>query len=480
MALVFYNTLTKKKEIFKPLSSKREVTMYNCGPTVYDYAHIGNFRSYMLADVLHRYLDYKGFKVKQVMNITDVGHMTYDEDADASGEDKIEKKAKEQKKNPHQIAEFYTKAFFEDAKKLNFKKASVYPRATKHIKEMQDIISKLMKKGHAYYANGWVYYSVNSFKKYGKLSGNTLDKLKVGARLEVKAEKKDPRDFALWAHNPAHIMQWDSPWGKGYPGWHIECSAMSMKYLGKTIDIHTGGEDNIFPHHECEIAQSEGSTGKRFVRYWLHTRHLMLDGKKMSKSLGNFFTLRDLIDKGYSPEAIRYALLYPHYSTSMNLTENTLKSAETSVRRIQDFVNEVQNVKQGKGSKKVERLVNGIKKKFEEHMDDDLSTSLAIGDIFYFIRGINKLMEKGNMSKGNANSVLKTILNFDKVLGLNLEPKIWHNIKDAKGEIKQLLEARERFRKAKQWDKSDSVRNKLTKKGITVQDTDKGPRWIKG
>ncbi|MBU1135496.1 MAG: cysteine--tRNA ligase [Nanoarchaeota archaeon] len=479
MALVFYNTLTKKKELFKQISSKMEVTMYNCGPTVYDYSHIGNFRSYMIADLLRRYLEIKGFKVKQVMNITDVGHMTFDEEADASGEDKIEKKAKEQKKDPYQIANFYTKTFFEDMKKLNMKRADVYPRATKHVKEMQELINKLMKKGYAYFANGWVYFSIERFKKYGKLSGNTIDKLKVGARLEAKADKKDPRDFALWAHDAAHIMQWDSPWGKGYPGWHIECSAMSMKYLGKTIDIHTGGEDNIFPHHECEIAQSEGATGKPFVKYWLHTRHLMINGKKMSKSLGNFYTLRDLVDKGYTPRAIRYLLLSAHYRTKLNLTEESLKAAEASVRRMQDFVNELKHVRQGKSSKKVDKLVNGVRKKFEEHMDDDLNTSLALGDIFYFMREVNKLLSKEHMSKANANSALKVIFHFDKVLGLDLEPKIWYSYRDAKGEIKQLIDARERFRKTKEWDKADSVREKLKKKGITVQDTEKGPRWIR-
>jgi len=281
--LKLYNSLTKQKEIFQSLAEEKKkkklVTMYTCGPTVYDYVHIGNLRSFLVADLLRRFLEFKGYKVKQVMNITDVGHMTSDAE---SGEDKMEAAARREKKDPWQIAEFFTKAFFADAQKINLKKAWKYPRATDHVKEMIKIIEKLVKNGYAYEVNGSVYFDLSKFSDWGKLSGNKLEDLIAGARVEVISEKKNPYDFALWIKNPAHIMQWDSPWGKGYPGWHIECSAMAMKYLGEMIDIHTGGEDNKFPHHESEIAQSEGATGKQFVRYWLHVKHLMVDGEKMS------------------------------------------------------------------------------------------------------------------------------------------------------------------------------------------------------
>ncbi|MEA3272830.1 MAG: cysteine--tRNA ligase, partial [Patescibacteria group bacterium] len=307
--LRLYNSLTRKKENFKPLK-KSAVTMYNCGPTVYDFAHIGNLRSFLFADLLRRYFEYSDYKVKQVMNITDVGHML--EDAD-EGLDKIEQAAKKAKKTPAQVADFYTKAFFDDVKKLNIKQAWKYPKATEHIKEMIKIIEKLIDKKYAYEVKGSIYFNVKKFKKYGKLSGNKLKDLMAGARVEKNPDKKNPYDFALWIYNPKHKMQWNSPWGKGYPGWHIECSAMAGKYLGETIDIHTGGEDNKFPHHEAEIAQSEGANGKKFARFWLHTRHLLVDGKKMSKSKKNFYTLEDLLKRGYSARAIRYLLLSSHY-----------------------------------------------------------------------------------------------------------------------------------------------------------------------
>src|SRR3972149_2047156 len=292
MTLKLYNTYSKKLEEFTPIEDGK-VKMYNCGPTVYSHPHIGNFRSFIFADVLHRYLEYSGYKVTQVMNITDVGHLTLD-DVEA-GEDKLEAAAKREKKDPYQIAEFYMNEFFELAKLLNLLPAYKYPRATEHIKEQITLAEELIKKSYAYVVGGNVYFDVTKFAKYGKLSGNTLTQLKAGARIEVNTEKRNPMDFALWKNDPKHIMQWDSPWGKGFPGWHLECSAMSMEYLGETIDIHTGGEDNIFPHHESEIAQSESATGKQFVRYWLHCRHLLVDGKKMSKSEGNFYSVQDIL-----------------------------------------------------------------------------------------------------------------------------------------------------------------------------------------
>jgi len=482
MVLRFYNTLTRRKEVFEPLE-KGVVRMYNCGPTVYNFAHIGNFRAYMLADLLRRYLEYKGYKVMQVMNITDVGHMTVDEVADARGEDKIEKKAKEEGKNPWEIAEFYTKAFLEDSKTLNLKEPMVRPRATQHIQEMIELIEKLISNGYAYVVNGSVYFEVSKFRDYGKLSGNTLEKLKAGAsgRVEENPDKKNPFDFALWIHNPRHIMQWDSPWGRGYPGWHIECSAMSMKYLGETLDIHTGGEDNIFPHHECEIAQSEGATGKPFVRYWLHTRHLVVEGKKMSKRFGNFYTLRDLLAKGYDPMAIRFLLLSAHYRTKLNFTEEALKGAEKTIQNMREFISRLREVQGSGENPEVKELVERAKRIFEESLDDDLNISPALSGIFELMREINKRMDEGGIGKKDAELVLKTMEGFDRVLGLRLmeTPRVWFTLEEAEGEIKEMLKERERLRKERNWEEADRIREKLREMGILVEDTPEGPRWRK-
>ena len=490
MALRFYNTLTRKKETFRPLK-KGVVTIYNCGPTVYSYAHIGNFRAYVFADILRRYLEYKGLRVKQVMNITDVGHMTMDEEADGKGEDKIEMMARKEKKDPWQIAKFYENAFYEDAERLNLSKAMVYPKATDHVKEMIKIVEKLVEKGYAYEVNGSVFYSVDNFKDYGKLSGNPIENLKIGARLEVNPDKKKPYDFALWIKDPKHMMQWDSPWGKGYPGWHIECSAMSMKYLGETVDIHTGGEDNIFPHHECEIAQSEGANGKKFVRYWMHTRHLLVNGEKMSKSKGNFFTLRDLLKKGHDPRAIRYLLLSGHYRIRLNFTEKGLGSAAETLKRLEELVLNLKGSHKGKPNPKIKKLTNEIKKDFENAMDDDLNVSLALGRIFDFVRETNKLISEG-ISKKDSMIVLETLLGFDEVLGLELNKikaaigekiKIkdsvftihWQGVK-GKAEIERLIKKREVHRKEKDWKEADKIRDKLKKMGYVLEDADTGIR----
>jgi len=468
MALKIYNTLTKKTEPFRPLR-KGVVTMYNCGPTVYDYAHIGNFRSYVFADLLRRYLEYSGLKVKQVMNITDVGHLTIDEEADSRGEDKIEASAKRQHKTPLEISSFYTKAFLEDVKTLNLKEPMKRPKATEHIKEMIGIIDSLVRNGHAYEVNGSVYYDISSFKRYGKLSGNPVEQLKAGARLEVNPEKKDPLDFALWVKNPKHVMQWDSPWGRGYPGWHIECSAMSMKYLGETIDVHTGGEDNIFPHHECEIAQSEGATGKRFVKYWLHVRHLMVNGKKMSKSKGNFYTLRDLLKKGYDPRAIRYLLLSAHYRTRLNFTEKGVREAETAIGKLEGFLAESCK---GRDGPKTLKAIKKAKDSFRKAMDDDLNISGALATVFGFVREINK--------SGGGRKACEALLDFDKVLGLRLSgSESWKELSEAPAGIRSMLEMRERHRKDRDWKKADSIREQLRKKGVVLEDTKRGPRWRK-
>jgi len=343
--LKLHNTLTKSKEAFKAINPGK-VGMYTCGPTVYDYIHIGNIRSYMTADILRRYLEYRGYEVRAIKNITDVGHLTEDDIAQAdSGEDKILKKALKEKKSPQEIAEFYEDYFKNTEKEMNILAANYFPKATTHIDQMIKMISGLIEKDRAYEKNGNVFFNVTKFPGYGKLSGNTLESLKSGARLEKHPDKKNPWDFALWLKAPEdHLMKWKSPWSVGYPGWHIECSAMSLEYLGETFDIHTGGEDNIFPHHEAEIAQSESFTGKKFVNYWTHTRHLLVDREKMSKSKGNFYILEDVKKKGFSAMELRLLLLSSHYRSPLNFTWDSMKQSRQNLKRITEFI---QGLKQG-------------------------------------------------------------------------------------------------------------------------------------
>jgi len=476
-----YNSLTRKKEVFKPIH-KAEVRMYNCGPTVYNYIHLGNLRSFLFADLLRRYLEYKEYKVRQVMNITDVGHMIADADI---GKDKLEVEAKKEKKTPQEIAKFYEKAFFEDINKLNIKRAWKYPRATEHIKEMIELVKKLLKNGYAYEVNGSVYFDVTKFKNYGKLSGNTLEQLQAGKRVCVRSEKKNPWDFALWVYDPKHIMYWKSPWNNhGYPGWHLECSTMSMKYLGETFDIHTGGEDNKFPHHECEIAQSEGATGKRFVNYWLHVKHLIVEGKKMSKSLGNFYTLRDLLNKGYSPRAIRYLLISTHYRQQLNFTFKSLNDAQCAVDKIDEFVRRIHKCYTDKTRTKspnnnLNKLIQQAKQSFEKVMDDDLNISKGLAVIFDFIHQVNKWKATPRgaafLNHKSAKKVEKFILQIDKVLGLNLAKISQQRIKIPE-EIKKLVDKRKQARKNKDWDKADKLRKKIEDKGFLVEDTPVGPK----
>jgi cysteinyl-tRNA synthetase len=477
MVLKFYNTLGKRKQSFRSLK-KGEVSMYNCGPTVYDYAHIGNFRTYMFADLLRRYLEWKGFKVKQVMNITDVGHMTEDDVADASGEDKIEKKAREQRKSPREIASFYTKVFLEDWRKLNMLEPMARPVATEYVKDMIRVIEMLIKNGNAYEVNGSVYFHVPSFPKYGRLSGNTIEQLKAGAggRVERNPEKRNQLDFSLWVRNPKHLMQWGSPWGRGYPGWHIECSAMSMKLLGKTIDIHTGGEDNIFPHHDCEIAQSECANKKPFVKYWMHSRHLKVEGKKMSKSLGNFYRLDDLLEKGFSPEAVRYLLMSAHYRTKLNLTEKGLNASEATVKRFREFVQAMATHTPGKsvkGSKKVDGYIKAAREGFEKAMDDDLGIPDALAAVFRFMTRVNRDRDAGKLSRGDASKAYGFMIDIDRVLGLGLENlPTRESVPD---EVKLLAEEREQLRKSRDFKGADGIRDRIRKRGFVVEDTPQGP-----
>ncbi|MFH1732074.1 MAG: cysteine--tRNA ligase [Planctomycetota bacterium] len=469
MTMQLYNTLTNRKEEFVPLEPGK-VRMYNCGPTVYMYAHIGNFRSFMLADLLRRFFEYKGLDVNQVMNITDVGHLTSDAD---DGEDKLEKAAREEAKDPWQIAEFYMNAFFDDIDALNIRRATVYPRATEHVGDMIGTVERLIEKGHAYVVNGCVYYDVTSFPDYGKLSGNTLDRLQAGARLDVNPDKKNPHDFSLWVTDPTHIMKWESPWGVGYPGWHLECSTMSQKYLGDTLDIHTGGEDNIFPHHECEIAQSEGATGVQFVKYWLHARFLQVEGQKMSKSLGNFFTLKDLIEKGLDPMAIRYTLLASHYRQSMNFTFEGVEASAGAIRRLKEFVSNMEQAAGGGENPGVAKLIENAEADFEAALDDDLNIAGALAHLFDFVRDVNKL----GVGKADGAKCAALVRKFDAILGVLPAAETEH-VLDA--EIQKLVDEREAARTSRDFARADAIRDELHAQGIILEDTPGGVRWKRG
>jgi len=453
--LKLYNTLTRKKEVFRPLEDNL-VRIYTCGPTVYDYAHIGNFRAYVFADLLKRYLKFRGYRVKHVMNITDV-------------DDKTIKYSKEKGVSLKEYREKYKKAFFEDLAKLNIEKADVFPEATKHIKDMVKLIEILIKKGYAYKAkDGSVYYDISKFKDYGKLARINLKDLKAGARVRQDSyEKQEAYDFALWKSYSKEDgdVFWETSIGKGRPGWHIECSAMSMKYLGESFDIHTGGIDLVFPHHTNEIAQSEAATGKRFVNFWLHNEWLLVNGKKMSKSLGNFYTLRDILKKGYNPLAVRYLLLSTHYRQQLNFTFEALKSAERAVERINNFVFMLKQVRNVKNSGKIKGLIKKTREDFIKKMDDDLNISEALAVVFDFIKKVNKI----KIGKEEAKMVLEFVKELDSVLGI-LEKR---EVKLSE-EVKRLVKERELARKNKDFKRADEIREKLKKMGYILEDSEGG------
>jgi len=461
MTLKLYNTLTRRKEVFKPLKGK-VVGIYSCGPTVYGFAHIGNFRAYIFSDLLRRYLKYKGYKVKQVMNLTDVDDKTI----------------KGSRNRGIPLAEYtlkYKQAFFENIKTLNIGQVEVYPEATKHIREMVGLVKKLLKKGYAYQSgDGSIYYDISKFADYGKLAHLDMDGLKEGARIKHdEYAKEKAQDFALWKayDNEDGDVFWQTELGKGRPGWHIECSAMSMKYLGNSFDIHTGGVDLIFPHHTNEIAQSEGATGKKFVNYWLHNEHLLVDGRKMSKSLGNFFTLRDLLNKCHKPMAIRYILLTTHYRQQLNFTEESLKAAENAVERLNNLIFNLRNVTSASDNKAADRLIEQTKIKFERKMDDDLNISEALAVIFDFVRDVNKLTDTNRISKKNAGDVISLMKKFDTVIGV-----IDFKEESIDKEILGLAEEREKARKEKDFARADKIREKIKEKGFIIEDSKEGSR----
>lgn len=456
--LKLYNSLGRKKQTFKPIN-KKFVTIYSCGPTVYDYAHIGNFRSYVSWDILVRSLKYFGYKTRVVKNITDVGHFT--DDNEDSGIDKFEKAAKREKKDPLEIAKFYTQVFIKEEKKLNILPPDFRPRATGEIGIMQKIIKALIRKNYAYDTFDGVYFDVLKFLNYGKLSGNTPRKILAGARVEVNPYKKHPADFALWKkrvwENKRHSLHWPSPWGDGFPGWHIECSAMALRYLGKTIDIHTGGQDNKFPHHESEIAQSEAFTGKPFSQFWLHTGLMDVNGKKMSKSLGNFYTLQNIIDKGFDPLAYRFWVLTAHYRSPLNFTWKGLEEASDNWEKIVNFYST---------NKQINKDNSYIIKKdrqFKKAIGDDLNTPKAIALLLQIVKDAHKDPEK-------APSAYYLIKKWDQVLGILSKkmPKKAKIIIPAK--VKKLLAERQIARKAKDYKKADRLRKKIEKLGFEIID----------
>ncbi|MFZ2226067.1 MAG: cysteine--tRNA ligase [Candidatus Moraniibacteriota bacterium] len=463
--LKLYNTLAKTKEEFRPIHTGK-VGFYSCGPTVYDYIHIGNIKSYLTADTLRRYLLYLGYEVRHIKNITDVGHLTEDDVAQGdSGEDKMEKKALAEKKSPAEIAQFYETYFREVEKSMNILPAHFFPRATAHVPQMIKIITGLIEKGFAYEKNGNVFFSIKKFPDYGKLSGNTLSNLKVGARLEEHPDKEDPWDFALWLRAPKeHLMKYESPWSLGYPGWHIECSAMSSEYLGDTFDIHTGGEDNIFPHHEAEIAQSECFSGKKFVNYWLHTRLLMVDGKKMSKSKGNFYRLEDVTTKGYSAMDLRLLILSSHYRSQMNFTWESMDQAKSNLQKINAFILNMEALSTAE-TKEANFDIMPYQEKFESAMNDDLNTPLALSIVYELITDANKLLLKSLLSAQDAKKILAFWKKINTVFGFML-----HGQAEIPTELTMLAEKRKQAKEQKDFALSDELRKKIESLGYAVED----------
>jgi cysteinyl-tRNA synthetase len=460
----FFNSLTREKERFVPVENGK-VRMYTCGLTVYDFGHIGNFRAFVFEDLLRRWLEYSGFRVTQVMNLTDVDDRTI----------------KASRKNGVPLDEYtepYIEAFFEDVATLNIEKAEYYPKATEHVPEMLALITKLMEKGYAYRGeDGSIYYDISKFKDYGKLANIRVENLKPGARVKVdEYAKEEAQDFALWKawSEEDGDVSWDAPFGKGRPGWHIECSAMSMKYLGETLDIHCGGVDNLFPHHENEIAQSEAATDKKFVNYWLHCEHLLVEGRKMAKRLGNYYTVRDLTTKGYDPKAIRYLLLATHYRQQVNFTFEGLEAAKNTLDRLTNFVHRLLDA-EGKGSgEQIKLLIGRVQKGFGEAMDDDLSISVALAALFDFVRDVNNLLDGNMLSKEEAQEVYSLMLKFDKVLGVIGEIKKEEKLSR---EAEELILKREEARKTKDWKTADEIRQRLKAMGISIEDTPQGVKW---
>jgi cysteinyl-tRNA synthetase len=479
MALKVYNMLTREKEEFIPLVADR-VHMYVCGPTVYDHAHLGHAKTYVAFDVIARYLRFKGYKVRYVQNITDVGHLL------DTGEDRIMRGARREQLEPMELVEIYTRSYFEDMDRLGIVRPDISPRASAHIPEQIEMIKELLEKGHAYEVDGDVYFDVSSFEEYGKLSGHKVEDLVAGARVAVREEKRHPADFALWKKSePEHILKWPSPWGWGYPGWHIECSAMSTKYLGSTFDIHGGGLDNVFPHNECEIAQSEAATGEPFSRYWLLSGSLTVSGVKMSKSLGNFLTLKDAF-KLYSPYALRFFVLSSHYRSPVDFSREALLSAQRGIERLHSAVRDVRNRLSTMGPSGTADLsymtdLDQYRKRFIEAMDDDFNTAGALAALFDMTREINRQINSDTpVSRGTLAGIDRLYRELgDQVLGLipdNLAaPGTSANVTSRLMQL--LIDLREEYRRNQEYNQADTIRDRLTLLGIVLEDHPNGTSW---
>ena len=454
MDIFFYNTLHKQKELFKPIKES-EATIYSCGPTVYKDATIGNMRTNLLSDTLRRILKYNGYKLKHVMNITDVGHLVSDGD---EGEDKMIKSAKEEHKTPLEIAEHYTKLFFIDLERLNIQTPEVVCKATDHIKEMLDMVKKIMDNGYAYETSTAIYFDVSKLDEYGILSGIDLKNQKAGARVDVDPEKRNPYDFALWIKAPEnHLMKWDSPWGPSYPGWHIECSAMSTKYLGEEFDIHTGGIDLVPTHHENEIAQNKGACGKIPAHYWIHGEYLLVNGGKMSKSLKNVYLLDDIIKKGYDPLTYRVFNFSCHYRGKLNFTWEGIESASASLERLREGYQNHLN-----GTEEVpDEVINDLENRFHKAINDDMNMPLALSVVWEAVRYKNK-----------SKKIAELLKKFDTVLGIDIDKA--KKTEELPQDVLDLLEKRNEARKNKNWEESDRLRDEILEKGYIIKDTKNG------
>jgi len=461
MSLCFYNTMTRKKEEFQPLQAGK-VRMYTCGPTVYNYAHIGNFRAYIFEDLLRRFLKFKGYQVTQVMNITDV-------------DDKIIRDANKIGQSIREFTKSYQEAFFEDLDTLGIERAEVYPAATDHIPEMVSLIKSIFEKGIAYRTDdGSIYFRVSDYPAYGKLAHLNIAEMQQGDRVQSdEYEKEEIRDFALWKgwKEEDGPVFWETEIGKGRPGWHIECSAMSSKYLGKHFDIHTGGVDNIFPHHENEIAQSEAASGEKFVNYWLHCEHLMVEGDKMSKSAGNFYRLRELLDKGIDATAIRYVLLSTHYRQKLNFTFDKVEAAAKSITRLRDFKKSLVG-NTVNGSHQISKIIDKYLDDYGTTLDDDLNISGALGSVFSFIHEINTYRETNSLTEDDVQAILGYLNRIDSVLNVLEEPE--NQLSD---EEQTLINARQQARTDRNWVEADRIRDELLNRGIILEDAPQGTTW---
>ncbi|WP_265446889.1 cysteine--tRNA ligase [Acetivibrio straminisolvens] len=461
-----YNTLTRRKEEFHPIDEK-EVKMYSCGPTVYNYFHIGNARPFIIFDTLRRYLEYKGYNVKFVQNFTDI-------------DDKMIKRANEEGITVKELADKFINEYFVDARGLGIKEATIHPRATENIDAIIEMIKKLEEKGFAYNVDGDVYFSAKRFEEYGKLSHQSLEDLELGSRIDVNERKKDPMDFALWKAQKPGEPAWDSPWGKGRPGWHIECSAMANRYLGETIDVHSGGQDLVFPHHDNEIAQSEAANGKPFARYWLHNGFINVDGEKMAKSKGNFFTVRD-IAKTFDYEVIRFFMLSAHYRSPINFSAELLEQAKNGLERIYNCIDNLEYLKEHaqvdkmtESERELEKRLLEIKAKFIEAMDDDINTADAIAAVFDIVKEVNtNVNANSNPSKEIIDYSHSLIKELGGVLGIAQKSRQ----KSIDSEIQELIDRRQQARKEKDWKTADEIRDKLKEMGIILEDTPQGVKW---